>query len=540
VLWAVKQIPRRLEIETNVEAHPGHNARKRGGIANRAIHGVSAGVIATMLSIAGNLLLLPIYLRHWSVTVYGEWMALYSAVNYLGALDFGLTTAATNAATYAYAAQDWQGFRRIQGTAWALSIGVAILAVLVSAVILTCFSIHSWLGLKVMSSHDSRLVFGGLSLTFLISIPSRQLGSTYIALGEFAKYQWIYNAGQILTLAATGTALLLGVNPVGLSSVIAITALVLLGATYGLIWLRDQKLIPRLCDASWGIARSLARPSGQFLLQMFANMLALQGPVIIISRAFGGQGVAVFTTTRTVSNVVRGILTIFRAPLRPEYAAAYAESTKDRLRSLFRIFLAIDTTIAVSLMAGIWTGGTWLIRIWSHGQIAPDILLLHLLLVCSLLEGFLWMLASAGNAANRFHGVSLGFLAYALVSLILAMFFVRHWGPSAVPASAILSLLVLMLPVALRNAHSEVDLPLRTLIGEICIPFAAIAALSIVTSVGVMSLRIVPEWLAASISALTACAVSIIAASLTMLPSADRRMLLNSMARWKGDRKSDA
>lgn len=495
------------------------------------IHGVSAGAIATLLGIVSNLLLLPLYLRHWSVTVYGEWMALFSVVNYLGALDFGLTTAATNAAAHAYAAHDWPRFKQIQGTAWALSIGIAILGALISAITLTFFTIHSWLGLKAMDSRESNFVFASLAVTFLIGIPSRQLASTYIALGEFATYQWIYNFGQIFALIATGSALMFGVDPTTLSLVIAIAGFVQLSFTYGLIWHRDQTLIPNVSNTSWNIARSLARPSGQFLVQMFANLLALQGPVIIISRALGGQGVALFTTTRTVSNIVKGVLMIFRAPLRPEYAAAYAEPTKDRLRSLFRTVMAIDTTIAVSLMAGIWTGGAWLIRIWSHGQIHPDIQLLHWLLAFSLLEGFLWMLASAGNAANRFHGVSFGILAYAAVSNILAISSVRYWGVSAVPISAIISLAVFMLPATLRNAHYEVDLSLRTLIAKLCIPFAVVSTLSILASFGMLSFRVVPEWLTACISASMVCIISIIVTGMTMLSSTDRQMLLARMAR---------
>ena len=47
------------------------------------------------------------YLRYWSVAVYGEWMALYSVVMYFSNLDFGVTAAAINAATMAYARDDW-------------------------------------------------------------------------------------------------------------------------------------------------------------------------------------------------------------------------------------------------------------------------------------------------------------------------------------------------------------------------------------------------------------------------------------------------
>ena len=72
---------------------------KRAGIIARLLHGTGAGAVAYGLGITSNLLLLPLYLRFWSVAVYGEWMALYSVVMYLGNLDLGVTAAAINAAT---------------------------------------------------------------------------------------------------------------------------------------------------------------------------------------------------------------------------------------------------------------------------------------------------------------------------------------------------------------------------------------------------------------------------------------------------------
>ena len=89
------------------------------------LHGTGAGVVAYGLGIGSNLLLLPLYLHFWSVAVYGEWMALYSVVNYLNNLDFGVTTAAINAATMAYARKDWKSFKRVQGTAWATALVIA-------------------------------------------------------------------------------------------------------------------------------------------------------------------------------------------------------------------------------------------------------------------------------------------------------------------------------------------------------------------------------------------------------------------------------
>src|ERR1039458_8554010 len=71
-------------------------AGKSAGISARLGHGVGAGVVAYGLGITSNLILLPLYLRVWSVAMYGEWMALYSEVNYLANLDFGVTVAGVN------------------------------------------------------------------------------------------------------------------------------------------------------------------------------------------------------------------------------------------------------------------------------------------------------------------------------------------------------------------------------------------------------------------------------------------------------------
>src|SRR5712691_5693591 len=85
---------------------------KPAAIVSRLLHGTGAGVAAYGLGIGSNLILLPLYLRFWSVALYGEWMALYSVVNYLANFDFGVTAAGVNAATTAHARSDWPAFKR--------------------------------------------------------------------------------------------------------------------------------------------------------------------------------------------------------------------------------------------------------------------------------------------------------------------------------------------------------------------------------------------------------------------------------------------
>lgn len=307
--------------------------RERAGFIARLLHGAGAGAVSYGLSIVSNLLLLPLYLRFWSVAVYGEWMALYSAVNYLASLDFGLTFAAINSATIAYARGDIRTFKRVQGTTWTVSLLIASIGIVaVVALSVAYFHINQWLGLRVIGQSDARIVFCCLAISFLITIPGRQLISVYIAIGEFPRYQWLYNALAVFSLAVTAIGLAFGAPPRILAIVIVAAGLLSIAISMGLLYQHDPRLIPRIRDADWQTAQSLAAPTGQVGLSILATALTLQGPVIILSRALGGPAVAVFTTTRTIANVIHGTVLLLRAPLRPELAASL-RPTKAKTRS---------------------------------------------------------------------------------------------------------------------------------------------------------------------------------------------------------------
>jgi O-antigen/teichoic acid export membrane protein len=449
--------------------------RGRSGVVTRLIHGAGAGAFSYGLSIASNLLLLPLYLRFWSVGIYGEWMALYSAVNYLANLDFGLTFAAINTATIAYARGDMRTFKRVQGTTWVISLLIAAIGILaVVTLSLAYFHIDQWLRLRIMDQSDARIVFCFLAISFLITIPGRQLISVYIAIGEFPRYQWFYNAFALFSLAVTAVALAVGAPPKTLAVVIVASGVLSFGISFWLLYRRDPRLIPRIRNADWETARSLAAPTGQVGLAFLATALTLQGPVIVISRALGGPAVALFTTTRTIANVIHGTVMLLRAPLRPELAAASADPSKESLRRLFRIAVSLETVASISFAAVLWSVGGWLITVWSHHRITPDLRLLQWMLALVVLEAFLQVLASAGWATNKIQGVSIGQMVTAITSVGLAVVLVARFGPSAIPMAGVALMVIVMAPLAVRNACKETSLSVGFVLMRMLLPFGLI------------------------------------------------------------------
>ena len=91
----------------------------------RLLSSISAILAGQFSNIAGNLLLVPLFLSRWSTGVYGEWIALSALVGYFGVTDLGMSSAALNAMTGAYARGDLIRYRQLQGSAVTFYVGMA-------------------------------------------------------------------------------------------------------------------------------------------------------------------------------------------------------------------------------------------------------------------------------------------------------------------------------------------------------------------------------------------------------------------------------
>jgi O-antigen/teichoic acid export membrane protein len=501
-------------------------ATDRPGIIPRLLHGAGAGAVSYGIGVISNLVLLPLYLRSWSVAAYGEWMALYSLVSYFSSLDFGVTAAGINAATMAYARGDWRAFKRAQGASWAASLAiVGAGTALVVVPFLAYFRVERWLGLKVFTPGESRVVFCCLMVSLLANIPGRQLISVYIAIGEFAKYQWLYNAFLLGSCIATAAFLLTGAGPVLLAWVTLAMALLTVAIAAWLLRRRDPRLVPSIRDADWQTARALAAPTAQFGLSILATAITIQGPVVILSRALGGSAVAVFTSTRTIANIIRQALTLIRAPLRPELAAQSATRSKAAMGRVLRFAVSADMVVGLTLFAAFWTSGCWVLEFWSRARIKPDSGFLHLILISVLMEGFFLFIGSMGWSMNRARTLAMAQLATAVASLLLALPLLHRFGISAIPLGAMPVLLLIMAPVGFHDACKHTDFTLKFSLGRILLPFAALGAISAICAQWFAGLKIVPQPLSGCIAAAAACVLATLFSGSLLLTRDDRRGL---------------
>src|SRR5438132_7041137 len=100
------------------------------------------------LARVGSLVLVPLFLRYWSASLYGEYLAMFAVVSYLTSLNIGVQSAAVNRLTQAYATGDFDEYRSVQHTALAFYVTLAAAATVLIAALAWLLPIPQWIGLR--------------------------------------------------------------------------------------------------------------------------------------------------------------------------------------------------------------------------------------------------------------------------------------------------------------------------------------------------------------------------------------------------------
>src|SRR6266704_1114077 len=107
----------------------------------------SAQVTGQIVAVVTQLVLPPMFLRHYGVSIYGEWLTLTATVSYLSTLNFGLQTFANNQVAIHYNRGEIEEARTIQSTALLLLFAIISAGALITIVVFF-LPINVWLGLK--------------------------------------------------------------------------------------------------------------------------------------------------------------------------------------------------------------------------------------------------------------------------------------------------------------------------------------------------------------------------------------------------------
>ena len=404
----------------------------------RIIPAANAIFLGHLVPRLGSLILVPLFLKHWSAIRYGEYLALFAAISYLASLDIGMQQAVINRLTQAYAKSDFNSYRVIQNTAMTFYLVLAGSVTLLVAALAWWLPLPHWMGLRVTEPFTASAVIILLAVYVMWSMPMRLLSAVYQTTGNLARTQWIANTQQILVVALSITVLCLGGGMVSMALVQVCTV-----ALISVLVLLDLKrrhiiLFPGFSASRLSALKELAHPSLLFALLLAGNLIAYQGSTLAISAAMGGLAVAIVSISKAVIDLIRQVLYSITLALGPDFARLEALGEFASLRKIHRMMVAATGALTMGLAATVWYEGAQVITVWTRGRIEPDVMLLRLFLVLLVLQTPWAASSTIATATNRHKVQAVGYFFSAVLGVMLVAVLLRWLGTWAVPVGLIL------------------------------------------------------------------------------------------------------
>jgi O-antigen/teichoic acid export membrane protein len=403
----------------------------------RVLHAANAIVLGHTIVRLGSLVLVPLFLRYWSASLYGEYLTLFAAVSYLAGLDVGMQQAAVNRLTQAYAKKDFAEYRRVQHTALAFYLVLATGITLVAAGLAWFLPVQHWIGLRSTKPAIASLVMILLATYVMWGMPMRLITAIYQTMGNLARSQWIANTQQVLVVVLSALVLVAGGGMLS----IALLQLLTVGLTLLFVLidvrLRFPALFPGLTQGKLSVLKNLVHPSMLFALLLAGNLIAYQGSILLVSAVLGGVAVVVLSLSKSIIDVIRQGLYSISLALCPDFARMEALGELDKLRMVHRLTVAVTATATLAIVAVIWYEGPQMLTVWTRGRIQPDVVLLRLFLVLLALQTPWAASSTVATATNRHHVQAVGYFIAAVAGITTAAALIHQLGAWAIPLGLI-------------------------------------------------------------------------------------------------------
>ena len=395
----------------------------------RLIQGIGANFLSQIISMASRVLLVPLFLTAWGVQVYGEWLLLASMVAYLSLTDLGGQRYIVNRLTQAYALGDLAQFRKILHT------GLALFSILPLAVflgflgVMLVFPPGSLLQITITSRQVVFLVLAILAFQFVFSLPIGIMGGVYCSVGLLPRGVMLTNIMQLLAIILVALGLWLHG---GLVAIACLQLLPLLGVALVAGWDLNRRFpqfrLFSLREADFSLGLTFIRPSLHFFGIQMSQAFSIQGTVLLVGMLLGPVQVVVFSTMRTIVNLIRSFFEQVSHAAWPELTRLDAQRDVDKFFLLFRAIFRTTLIAAVIFIALFHFWGENIYHIWLRKTVAYQQRVMDLFLIY-MGEFLIWLTCCHPlMATNRHRTLAKMMLVSSALNLGLAYLGGRHLG----------------------------------------------------------------------------------------------------------------
>ncbi len=411
--------------------------------ARRIFGGWSANVVGLLLALTQQIVLIPLFLKHWSGETLSAWLAIFAAGMLVLTLDAGLHAWSLNRFLQFRPRADCD--RRTDRFYGAMLRLYAVYSALLIVALLAIFAADAPSRVFGFASEPHfDLSFAIMALGMVVMIPSNLVTALYRARGLYGRIGAmqalglaIGQIGQVIGIVATGN--LLVVTSAFVAGQVAVAIFLML------IDVRRQ--FPFLGRVGGGISLrwSFAQLAGAlpFSVTNFVELGLSYLSVLLIGFFVTDRiAIAQWSLTRTIVNLLRQVSYQTTLPLAAELGHDHAIGARDSLQRLYvrgSVILVLVAAMATSGALAFWSD---FFAIWTHGAVPYDATLTVTLLIGTCVATPALLAMSYANYSNRGPLLLCAKSAQLVLFAVLALLLIPRSGPLGAAIAMIASELI--------------------------------------------------------------------------------------------------
>lgn len=413
-------------------------------LRSRIVKSFGAVAFGQGVSMVTQVIGVPLFLKAWGIDLYGEWLLLSSIPAYFAMSDMGFASVAGTEMAMCVARDDRNAALDAFQSTWAMVTGVSLLILLIISPTIWFLPLNQWLKLAMETPREVGLIVIMLTLQVLLGLQTAVVAAAFRSDGKNAFAMLYTSIGRLVEFLVLIGVLAVGGRPLALAAAVMVTRLVSLIIFRFCLQMRSPWITFGFSHAKFATIKKLASPALAYMGFPAGQALKNQGIVFVIGLWLGPAAVVVFSTFRTLANMVYQIPASVCIAFGPEMSFAFGANNMDLARNLHRRACQVSFWLVLIAAGGLLVCSPWLMRVWTHGRILLDFSLFAILLGDNIINA-IWQTSSmVPGAVNRHQRMAMWFVISTGGSVLLAVLLV----PMLKLNGAALSLLLIEIVMA--------------------------------------------------------------------------------------------
>lgn len=415
----------------------------------RALLTSASSIVASVISIAGPLITVPLALGYLGLERYGLWMTVVAIFGMFTFADLGLGNGLMTELSQANGRDDLQESRRcIASALFALS-GISLVLLIFFTIL---FPFIPWARLLNATSPDllreSGAVVTVCFLGFVLNLPMGVVQRSQCGLQQGFQSNLWQCVGSAIKVAVILTAVKMQASlPVLIFGVAGVQPLVNLFNGCAFFGFQRPQLRPRLQDFHWATARRLLGTGFWFFLVSIFGAIGVYSDNVVVAHVLGLQIVSLYAIPASLAGYLGTVASMLYTPLWAANGEALARGDIAWVRRNATRIVKLNFVITGFAGLAFVVAGPIFLHWWIAPDFTPGRLLFAGMAVWAFLISVAGPLFMILNGANAIRIQVLMFGVFSTVAIILKILLAHRVGIAGVVWASVVPYCCLVLPI---------------------------------------------------------------------------------------------